>query len=305
MLNVKSEEIQRLERELADERENLQGLKVKLADIQQPSEPTAPVLAAWEAERAQWTQERSKWENDVATWETRRKEWSDDKASLSDRVAELLHAKARAEEVSAKLSELEAERVAWTKERDVLLSDITQRSEELAALTKARGEDDQHRLKWEAERASWVEERAKWETERAALQEKQETSPHSVDELMADLTKAREEDDQNRLKWEAERVSWVEEKARWETERAALQEKQEASSRSVDELTASVASLTSAKVSVEKDRDFFREQYTQASGFASSVRDENIELEKRVTIAEGQAQEGVAGIKALYEVFLS
>ena len=237
MLNVKSEEIQRLERELAEERKNLQGLKVELAEIKQSSEPTGPVLVAWEAERAQWTEERSKWEHDFSEWQTQRKEMSEEKASLSARVTEL--------------SKLEAERDAWTKERDVMLKDITLRSEELDVLTKVR----------------------------------------------------REYDHQDRLKWETERASWVEERARWETERAALQEKQEALLRSVDELTANVASMTAAKGSAEKDRDFFREQYTQASGFVGSVREENMELENRVKIAEGQAQEGVAAIKAFFEVF--
>lgn len=251
MLNVKSEEIQRLERALADERRNLQRLKADLAEAKQSSEPTGPVLAAWEAERAQWAQERAKWENDCTMWETQRKEWSDDKATLSTRVTELLNAATRVEEISTRLSELEAERVAWTKERDAMQNGLTRRSEELDQLSKVNGENVEARSKWEAEKASWIEE-----------------------------------------------------KAGWETERATLQEQQEASSRTIEELTASVESLMSAKVSVEKDRDFFREQYMQASGFVSSVRDENAELEKRVEVAEGQAQEGVAVIKALYEVFV-
>ncbi|KAG8221467.1 hypothetical protein J3R82DRAFT_1674 [Butyriboletus roseoflavus] len=248
LLNVKSEEIQRLERELADERKNLQGLKVELAEMQQSSEPTGPVLAALEAERAQWTEERSKWENDLLEWQTERKEMSDQKASLSARVADLSDAVVRAEEVRVKLSELEAERDAWTKERDAMLKGIALRSEEFDVLTKIRGEYDQ-----------------------------------------------------DRVKWETESVSWVEERARWETERATLQEKQEALLRSVDELTVKVESMTAARISAEKDRDFFREQYTQASGFVNSVREENMELEKRVKIAEGQAQEGVAAIKAFFE----
>ena len=251
MLNVKSEEIQRLERELAGEHKNVQGLKVELAEARQSSVPTAPVLAAWDAERAQWAQDRSKWDKDSEMWEMQRKEWNDDKANLSARVAELLEAAARAEQVSLKLSELEVERAAWTKERDGLQSGITQRSEELVGLAKTRDENEQERLKWEAERVSWTEEKAKWETERAALQEKQETS-----------------------------------------------------SRSVNDLTTSVALLTSAKVSAEKDRDFFREQYTQASEFVGSVREENAELENRTKIAEGQAREGVTSIKAFYEVFV-
>ncbi|KAH0828738.1 hypothetical protein J3R83DRAFT_3159 [Lanmaoa asiatica] len=177
---------------------------------------------------------------------------SEEKASLSARVAELSDAVVRAEEIRVKLSELEVERDAWTKERDAMLNDTTQRSEELAVLTKVRGEYDQ-----------------------------------------------------DRLKWEVERVSWVEGKTGWETERATLQEKQEALLRSVDELTVKVESMTAAKASAEKDRDFFREQYAQASGFVSSVREENMDLEKRVKIAEGQAREGVAAIKAFFEVFFS
>jgi len=175
---------------------------------------------------------------------------SEKNADLSARVAELSDAAVRAEETRVKLSELEVERVAWTEERNGMVTDIAQRSEELAVLTKVRGEYAQ-----------------------------------------------------DRLKWEIERTLWVEDKARWETERAALQEKQQALLRSVDELTASVELMSAAKVSAEKDRDFFREQYVQASGFVGSVREENVELEKRVEIAEGQAREGVAAIKALFEVF--
>ncbi|KAF8552803.1 hypothetical protein OG21DRAFT_1485924 [Imleria badia] len=248
LLNVKSEEIQRLERELADERKNVQGLKVELAELRQSSEPTGPVRAAWEAERAQWTQERTKWENDLSLWETQRKEMSAENLNLSVRMTEFSDAAVRAEEARVKLSELEAERVAWTKERDVMLNDMVQRSEELAVLTKVRGEDDQ-----------------------------------------------------DRVKREVERTLWVEEKAGWETERTALQEKQEALLRSINDLSASVESMGTDKVSAEKDRDFFREQYVQASGFVDTVREENVEVEKRVKIAEGQAQEGVAGIRALFE----
>ncbi|KAF9233776.1 hypothetical protein BU15DRAFT_53435 [Melanogaster broomeanus] len=105
----------------------------------------------------------------------------------------------------------------------------------------------------------------------------------------------------DRAKWEAERDAWAEEKVGWESERTALREEGQALSQSVAELTTSVQLLTAVKVSAEKDREFFCEQYAQASGFVSSVRAENIELEKKAKIAEGQAQEGVAMIKALFE----
>ncbi|KAF8132565.1 hypothetical protein EV363DRAFT_112573 [Boletus edulis] len=234
LLNLKSEEIQRLQCELADERKNLEKLKVELAELQQSSEPTGPVRAAWEAERAQWAQERAKWENDFSMWEAQRKAMSEEKIYLTARLAELSDAAVRAEEARVKLSKLEAERVAWIKEHDVMLNDMAQRSEDLAEVTKVRGEHDQDRLKWEAESTSWAEEKAR---------------------LL----------------------------------------------RSVEELETSVESMRAAKVSAEKDSEFFREQYAQASGFVGSVREENVELEKRVKIAEGQAQDGVAAIKALCE----
>ncbi|KAK7442792.1 hypothetical protein VKT23_016036 [Stygiomarasmius scandens] len=73
-------------------------------------------------------------------------------------------------------------------------------------------------------------------------------------------------------------------------------------------LTAALAAATLAKetaekdkLSAEKDKEIFREEYARASAFVSSVRDENKELEKRAQIAEGQAKEGVALIKATFE----
>ncbi|KIJ62309.1 hypothetical protein HYDPIDRAFT_94731, partial [Hydnomerulius pinastri MD-312] len=114
--------------------------------------------------------------------------------------------------------------------------------------------------------------------------------------------------DSERLRWEADREAWEkesarlsEEEAQWDLKRTELRQERDALSNSVTELTVAVESLTTAKASAEKDRDFFREQYAQASGFVGSVRAENVELEKKAQIAEGQAQEGVAAIKALFE----
>ncbi|KAG2357106.1 hypothetical protein BDR07DRAFT_1298565 [Suillus spraguei] len=59
--------------------------------------------------------------------------------------------------------------------------------------------------------------------------------------------------------------------------------------------------LTRSKSLAEKDRDFFRDQYTQASGFVSDTRAENVELEQKAKIAEGQARDGVALIKRMFE----
>ncbi|KAF9223102.1 hypothetical protein BS17DRAFT_153756 [Gyrodon lividus] len=266
LLNVKSEEIQRLERELANEHGNMQKMKEELAKLRRSPEgsprPTSDDLASREAERVRWSQDRSKWETDCATWETQRKEWSEERTNLSERVVALSEVAARAEEDTAKwqqlhsqCSDLEAERVAWMKEREKMTDDIAQRVEELTVLTRRCDEYNQAKITWATDQT----------------------------------------------KWEAERDAWAEEKVGWESERTALREEREALSQSVAMLTASVEVVTAAKVVAEKDRDFFREQYTQASGFVGSVSAENVELEKKAKIAEGQAQEGVAMIKALFE----
>ncbi|KAG2136968.1 uncharacterized protein EDB93DRAFT_1091420 [Suillus bovinus] len=63
----------------------------------------------------------------------------------------------------------------------------------------------------------------------------------------------------------------------------------------------SLDALTRSKGLAEKDRDFFRDQYTQASNFVSATRSENVELEQKVKTAEGQARDGVALIKHMFE----
>ena len=76
--------------------------------------------------------------------------------------------------------------------------------------------------------------------------------------------------------------------ASWEVDRAAL--------------VLDIETATRGKISAEKDRDFFREQYAKASGFVSSVREENAELEKRIKIATDQTQTGVSLIKTTFEL---
>ncbi|KAF8066607.1 hypothetical protein FPV67DRAFT_1397658, partial [Lyophyllum atratum] len=61
-----------------------------------------------------------------------------------------------------------------------------------------------------------------------------------------------------------------------------------------------VADLTQAKQNAVKETDFFREQYAKASGFVTSVREENNELEKQAQIAKDQAMTGVEMIKATF-----
>jgi predicted nucleic acid-binding Zn-ribbon protein len=73
------------------------------------------------------------------------------------------------------------------------------------------------------------------------------------------------------------------EREKWEEERAAL--------------NASLQRAVELKQSAEKDRDFFLAEHAKASSFVLSVRGENVELEKRVQIAEGQARHGVAMVK--------
>ena len=67
-------------------------------------------------------------------------------------------------------------------------------------------------------------------------------------------------------------------------------------------LTLNIETAIRGKVSAEQDRDFFQEQYTKASGFVSSVRDENSELEKQIKIVIDQAQSGVSLIKTTFEL---
>ncbi len=82
-------------------------------------------------------------------------------------------------------------------------------------------------------------------------------------------------------------VALEQENATWNAERIAL--------------LAAVEDASKKNESALKDIDFFREQYARASGFVTSTREENKELEKRAKIAEDQVKSGVAIIKATYE----
>ena len=83
------------------------------------------------------------------------------------------------------------------------------------------------------------------------------------------------------------RIQWSQTRSAWDAERKAL--------------IASMDDLTRSKASAETDRDFFRDQYAQASMYVDSVRKENTEFEERVLVAEGKAKDGVAMIKATYD----
>jgi hypothetical protein len=105
-----------------------------------------------------------------------------------------------------------------------------------------------------------------------AAQNLSSPSPQNVAALEQQLIEVREKAECDSAAWAAERQS----------------------------LTSSLESQKRAKASAEDDRDFFRAQYMQASGYVSSVRQENDELEKRATIAEQQAQDGVRLVRELF-----
>lgn len=77
------------------------------------------------------------------------------------------------------------------------------------------------------------------------------------------------------------------ERARWTQEKAALQDE--------------VDTLRGDKARALADVDFFRDQYQRASAFASSTRSENEELLARAELAESQAVNGVALVRATFE----
>ncbi|PIL26028.1 hypothetical protein GSI_11782 [Ganoderma sinense ZZ0214-1] len=59
--------------------------------------------------------------------------------------------------------------------------------------------------------------------------------------------------------------------------------------------------LQKRRTEAEKDRDLFRDLYSKASLHASEVSKENNELAERATLAESQARDGLAMIKATYD----
>ncbi|GLB40913.1 hypothetical protein LshimejAT787_0901280 [Lyophyllum shimeji] len=86
-----------------------------------------------------------------------------------------------------------------------------------------------------------------------------------------------------------------------ERELAEARERRDQAVASLAESEKRAEDLELAKVSVEKDREFFREQYAKASGFVTSVREENKELEQQAQIAREQAETGVKMVRATFE----
>jgi putative IMPACT (imprinted ancient) family translation regulator len=98
------------------------------------------------------------------------------------------------------------------------------------------------------------------------------SEPTNVALLEQQLNELRETVEADEIAWEAERSS----------------------------LTSSLEAQLRAKASAEEDRDFFKEQYTQASGYVSSVRAENDELVQRAEIADKRSVDGVRLVRETF-----
>lgn len=69
-----------------------------------------------------------------------------------------------------------------------------------------------------------------------------------------------------------------------------------------NEMEGQLSSAIKAKKSAVDDVELFRSKYYEASAFVGTVRQENAEMEKKVAIAESQTKDGVATMRALFEV---
>ncbi|KAH8079819.1 hypothetical protein BXZ70DRAFT_901561 [Cristinia sonorae] len=69
----------------------------------------------------------------------------------------------------------------------------------------------------------------------------------------------------------------------------------------LDQLHSTNELLRVQKATVENDLELFRNMYGKASAHVSEVTAENNTLEERATLAEGQARDGIAMVKATYE----
>ncbi|KAG1874890.1 hypothetical protein F4604DRAFT_1581815, partial [Suillus subluteus] len=138
-------------------------------------------------------------------------------------------------------------------------------------------------------------------TSSAQPRDRFETNARPVDELRASWDADQATFRRERELWENERKKLDLQCEKWSAERASMIEAHEALVADVTRSNSSLDALTRSKSLAEKDRDFFRDQYTQASGFVSATRAENVELEQKAKTAEGQARDGVALIKHMFE----
>ncbi|KAH9476272.1 hypothetical protein JR316_0011843 [Psilocybe cubensis] len=136
--------------------------------------------------------------------------------------------------------------------------------------------------------AQLVSERTASAAEVERLKALNETQENMIASSASRMTDAQEEFKQQLAEAETRNSQLLAEKEEWAAEKLRL--------------LAQLDAATKSRESADKDREFFREQYAQASGYVTSVREDNKELEKRIKIAEEQAQSGVALIKATFEM---
>ncbi|KAI6120176.1 hypothetical protein EV401DRAFT_1419312 [Pisolithus croceorrhizus] len=211
--------------------------------------------------------------------------------------------------LNAKSEEIQRLQIELTQERrnaERAQRELTKLSEERVRLQGERADLEERRRRWTEDRLTWTEEMERWKLAHNVWKKQREESP-----LHQQLKPPEQPTGVNGI---AKTYSLEENRPNlngghmvtpgtdaWEAERKMLIEERDLLSEKVSRLNTSIDQMIAAKESVETDRDFFREQYARASGFVSSVRTENAELEERVKIAEGQAEEGVAKIKQLFE----
>lgn len=131
----------------------------------------------------------------------------------------------------------------------------------------------------------------------SSLQTQVQEKQLEIDSLRQDLDSLREqlrssEDQKAFLEADGQRQiaelksQWVDEKSTWESDRTLL--------------AAQISAYEKSRIQAEKDREFIREQYANASAYVTLVREENKELEERATIAEEQSKTSVEFIKTTF-----
>lgn len=331
-LHKKSDEIQALQVALALEREKTSKLEAEVkAACQSPSATTregitsnaqpvgtmhtnsavselADMRVKWNQEREVWeagcrnleedivrlTAERDRFETKARPVDELRAAWDADQATFR-RECELWENERK--KLDLQVAEMLGERTGWVEERDRLAAQIKSLTETCGTFKAARAQWEQEQTVITAERAAWVSERENWaQQQTASARERALWDAH------------REAMELQSTKWEADRAEWVRSKELWESERekwsaerASMIETHEALVADVTKSNSSLEALTRSKGLAEKDRDFFRDQYTQASSFVNITRTENVELEQKAKIAEGQARDGVTLIKHMFE----
>ncbi|KAH7912920.1 hypothetical protein BJ138DRAFT_1147268 [Hygrophoropsis aurantiaca] len=293
----------------------------------------AKIRVQWEAEKAAWNKQSVEWDielrkeradhnTDLIAWTRKHKllqekleeteavaeqnrVWFDNERDIwnTERVRRPLEVAALKSECALLAQELEA-RTEKCKKLSDQLRDSVKANEDKTAWRKEQEEREAERFIWDVERSSWIQERedhttwnnrlAAWENERVAVDKERATWVEERTRLQTQVAALEEKNVQ-------QDASHEKEGALWKADRVILEEKLDAVTTSLATLTTSTEALTQGKLSAEKDRDFFRDQYSQASAFVSSVRQENMALEEQANIAESRAKDGVAMVKGMFE----